>query len=196
FMALLVVVFLLQIAMGTVLFFRMDELDLRMLAIVNSALTGYQTEADLERDKALDYLQQKFTCCGGSSFSDWESNEHYNCSNVASPSSCGVPMSCCRGTRDEQCGYGVRAGTKEYTDMFAYTEGCVVALTRIFKDNVLVIAGLAFSVCFLEICCLVFSSIISKQIVCRTSSKSSNNNTNVWKSDSRSTPVHSHRYYR
>ncbi|BFZ09741.1 hypothetical protein BsWGS_12780 [Bradybaena similaris] len=196
FMLLLVTVFVMQVVMGAVLFFRMDELEDRMLAIMKSAIVNYHTDVDFERDKALDYMQRQFACCGGSSFSDWESNKHYNCSNTASLSSCAVPASCCRGTKDEQCGYGVRAGTKDYSDMFAYTEGCVVALTSIFKENVVVITALAFCVCFLEICCLVLSSIISKHIVRKTNSLTSDNYTNTRILNSKFTPSSTNRYYR
>ncbi|XP_005106041.2 tetraspanin-33 [Aplysia californica] len=164
FMVLVVVVFILQLTLGAIVFFLMEDIEARMLGVMRSVVVNYVQDSGQSDDLALDYLQREFQCCAGSSYSDWEANPHFNCSHLAL-ATCGVPSSCCRGSTDMHCGYGVREGTVEYAAMFSYTKGCIVSLMDIFKENVLAIAAIAFSVSFLQMCSLILANIVVRKIV-------------------------------
>ncbi|KAF6727254.1 Tetraspanin-15 [Oryzias melastigma] len=64
---------------------------------------------DLDFKNILDYVQQKFSCCGGDEYKDWGVNQYHFC-NGSGPLACGVPYTCCvRGKVGEVintlCGY-------------------------------------------------------------------------------------------
>ncbi|NWT24204.1 TSN15 protein, partial [Cardinalis cardinalis] len=49
---------------------------------------------DLDFKNILDFVQEKFSCCGGDEFRDWEVNQYHRC-NGSGALACGVPHSCC-----------------------------------------------------------------------------------------------------
>ncbi|NXD00992.1 TSN15 protein, partial [Certhia familiaris] len=49
---------------------------------------------DLDFKNILDFVQEKFSCCGGDEFRDWEVNRYHWC-NGSGALACGVPHSCC-----------------------------------------------------------------------------------------------------
>ncbi|NXD46451.1 TSN15 protein, partial [Copsychus sechellarum] len=49
---------------------------------------------DLDFKNILDFVQEKFSCCGGDEFRDWEVNQYHAC-NGSGALACGVPHSCC-----------------------------------------------------------------------------------------------------
>ncbi|XP_043967603.1 tetraspanin-15 isoform X1 [Gambusia affinis] len=49
---------------------------------------------DLDFKNILDYVQQKFSCCGGDEYKDWGVNQYHFC-NGTGPLACGVPYTCC-----------------------------------------------------------------------------------------------------
>ncbi|KTG43034.1 hypothetical protein cypCar_00023045 [Cyprinus carpio] len=49
---------------------------------------------DLDFKNILDYVQEKFSCCGGDEYKDWEVNQYHFC-NGTSALACGVPYTCC-----------------------------------------------------------------------------------------------------
>ncbi|XP_055890137.1 tetraspanin-33-like [Biomphalaria glabrata] len=165
FMVLVITVFVLQLVLAAVIFFLMDDIQLKMLGVLKVAVTNYERDLDEQRDIALDYLQREFSCCGGSSYSDWDANRYYNCNISAPPSRCGVPSSCCIKSRDEHCGFGIRSEKEDYMNSVIHTDGCIVSIMRIFKNNVIIIASLAFSICAVEVVCLLLANILSKYVL-------------------------------
>ncbi|XP_059166168.1 tetraspanin-5-like [Physella acuta] len=165
FMVFVIVVFVLQLVLAGVVFFMMDDIQGNMLYIVKVAVTKYERDQNIARDASIDYLQQQFQCCGGSSYSDWDANRYYNCSNVLTSSRCGVPSSCCIDNRMEDCGFQIRGSSVEDIKAYIYTEGCIVTLMKIFRNNVTIVAALAFSVCGIEILCLILANITSRYII-------------------------------
>ncbi|KAK9395338.1 tetraspanin-15-like [Crotalus adamanteus] len=94
---------------------------------------------DLDFKNILDYVQQKFSCCGGDEFSDWHVNPYHSC-NGSGPLACGVPYTCCiRKAPGEVintlCGY--RTLNQERLELVntIYVRGCIHALSFWFKDN-------------------------------------------------------------
>ncbi|XP_030580623.1 tetraspanin-15 isoform X2 [Archocentrus centrarchus] len=66
---------------------------------------------DLDFKNIMDYVQEKFKCCGGEGFKDWKVNMYHNCS-APGPLACGVPYTCCVTTKPNEvantmCGYKV-----------------------------------------------------------------------------------------
>uniref|UniRef100_A0A8C3LVG0 Tetraspanin n=1 Tax=Chrysolophus pictus TaxID=9089 RepID=A0A8C3LVG0_CHRPC len=63
---------------------------------------------DLDFKNILDFVQEKFSCCGGDEYRDWEVNLYHSC-NGSGPLACGVPYTCCirkvRQTRHRKCLY-------------------------------------------------------------------------------------------
>ncbi|KAH9488569.1 Tetraspanin-14 [Bulinus truncatus] len=165
FMVLVICVFVLQLVLAAVVFFLMDHIYVKMLDVVKGAVTNYERDLDVDRDLVLESLQREFQCCGGSSYSDWDANRYYNCNSAAPPSRCGVPSSCCVNSRQEDCGFGIRDKTDDVINVTIHTEGCIVVVMRLIKENIIGIAALAFSVCVVEIACLILANAVSKFIV-------------------------------
>ncbi|XP_068012711.1 tetraspanin-15-like isoform X4 [Melanerpes formicivorus] len=64
---------------------------------------------DLDFKNILDFVQEKFSCCGGDEYRDWEVNQYHSC-NGSGPLACGVPYTCCvrkvpAGVINTLCGY-------------------------------------------------------------------------------------------
>ncbi|XP_058676285.1 tetraspanin-15-like [Ammospiza caudacuta] len=94
---------------------------------------------DLDFKNILDFVQEKFSCCGGDEFRDWEVNQYHRC-NGSGALACGVPHSCCvRGARgavvNTLCGY--RALDKERLELLGtiHVRGCIHAVGLWLKDN-------------------------------------------------------------
>ncbi|XP_064587024.1 tetraspanin-15-like [Zonotrichia leucophrys gambelii] len=94
---------------------------------------------DLDFKNILDFVQEKFSCCGGDEFRDWEVNQYHRC-NGSGALACGVPHSCCvRGAPgavvNTLCGY--RALDKERLELLGtiHVRGCIHALGLWLKDN-------------------------------------------------------------
>ncbi|XP_068777061.1 tetraspanin-15-like isoform X4 [Struthio camelus] len=49
---------------------------------------------DLDFKNILDFVQEKFSCCGGDEYQDWRVNRYHSC-NGSGPLACGVPYTCC-----------------------------------------------------------------------------------------------------
>ncbi|XP_063214702.1 tetraspanin-15-like isoform X5 [Chroicocephalus ridibundus] len=74
---------------------------------------------DLDFKNILDFVQEKFSCCGGDEYRDWEVNQYHSC-NGSGPLACGVPYTCCiRKVHGEVintlCGYRTLDKEKEQT---------------------------------------------------------------------------------
>ncbi|XP_052520932.1 tetraspanin-15-like isoform X3 [Tympanuchus pallidicinctus] len=94
---------------------------------------------DLDFKNILDFVQEKFSCCGGDEYRDWEVNLYHSC-NGSGPLACGVPYTCCvRKVPGEVintlCGY--RTLEKERLELLdvIHVRGCIHAVGLWLKDN-------------------------------------------------------------
>ena len=89
------------------------------------ALEEYHTNDKIAH--GIDTIQEKWSCCGIESPSDWNQNEMYACGAENSTLKCGVPDSCCRvESMEEGCGLAIRGSSFTETDrkLRIYTVGC------------------------------------------------------------------------
>ncbi|XP_008942673.1 PREDICTED: tetraspanin-15-like, partial [Merops nubicus] len=94
---------------------------------------------DLDFKNILDFVQEKFSCCGGDEYRDWGVNQYHSC-NSSGPLACGVPYTCCvrkvpGGVINTLCGY--KTLEKERLELLdvIHVRGCIHAVGLWLKDN-------------------------------------------------------------
>ncbi|NXF82790.1 TSN15 protein, partial [Sclerurus mexicanus] len=116
---------------------------------------------DLDFKNILDFVQQKFSCCGGDEFRDWGVNQYHSC-NSSGPLACGVPYTCCiRKAPGEVvntlCGY--RTLNKERLELLGiiHVRGCIHAVGLWLKDNFEATLGIVCSLLLPQVVGLVMA---------------------------------------
>ncbi|XP_062995513.1 tetraspanin-15-like [Elgaria multicarinata webbii] len=111
---------------------------------------------DLDFKNILDFVQQKFSCCGGDEFRDWHVNPYHSC-NSSGPLACGVPYTCCTKKAPGEvintlCGY--RTLNRERLELVdtIHVRGCIHAVGFWLKDN--------FGATFAIVCSLLIPQAI------------------------------------
>ncbi|XP_012671315.1 tetraspanin-15 isoform X1 [Clupea harengus] len=105
---------------------------------------------DLDFKNILDYVQQKFSCCGGDEYKDWAVNQYHFC-NGTGPLACGVPYTCCVRHKvgevvNTLCGYKTLKDQREVLDEVIHVRGCIHAVNLWMGDNVGATIGLSCAV--------------------------------------------------
>lgn len=130
------------------------------------AVEKYNTNPDLRN--MIDRIQRELECCGSLSIDDWDSNPYFSCKNRESFRACGVPWSCClrKYERNRQCGYGVRLNRVQVKmGKSIHTIGCLDKGVEFFKNNLMLVAGLAIGFTLPLICGIFMSHIFVNQIL-------------------------------
>ncbi|XP_052662671.1 tetraspanin-15-like isoform X1 [Harpia harpyja] len=116
---------------------------------------------DLDFKNILDFVQEKFSCCGGDEYRDWEVNQYHSC-NGSGPLACGVPYTCCiRKVPGEVintlCGY--RTLDKERLELLnvIHVRGCIHAVGLWLKDNFEATLGIVCSLLLPQVIGLVMA---------------------------------------
>ncbi|XP_068518585.1 tetraspanin-15-like isoform X2 [Anas acuta] len=116
---------------------------------------------DLDFKNILDFVQEKFSCCGGDEYRDWEVNLYHSC-NGSGPLACGVPYTCCiRKVPGEVintlCGY--RTLDKERLELLnvIHVRGCIHAVGLWLKDNFEATLGIVCSMLLPQVVGLVMA---------------------------------------
>ncbi|XP_026718808.1 tetraspanin-15-like [Athene cunicularia] len=116
---------------------------------------------DLDFKNILDFVQEKFSCCGGDEYRDWEVNQYHSC-NSSGPLACGVPYTCCvRKVPGEVintlCGY--RTLDKERLELLSiiHVRGCIHAVGLWLKDNFEATLGIVCSLLLPQVIGLVMA---------------------------------------
>ncbi|KAM9311956.1 tetraspanin-15-like [Gastrophryne carolinensis] len=105
---------------------------------------------DLDFKNIMDFVQEKFSCCGGDEFRDWKVNPYHSC-NGTGPLSCGVPYTCCitgqdsRGVRNTLCGYQTLERERLDVAHIIHVRGCIHAVGLWLSDNFGITFGLVFA---------------------------------------------------
>ncbi|KAM4749068.1 tetraspanin-15-like [Rhinophrynus dorsalis] len=124
------------------------ENQMKKFAHANVLVGIKQYYDDLDFKNIMDFVQEKFSCCGGDDFKDWEVNPYHSC-NSTSALSCGVPYTCCitgkeaGGVKNTLCGYQTLSKERIEALHIIHVRGCIHAVGLWFNDNFGVTFGLA-----------------------------------------------------
>ncbi|XP_051496671.1 tetraspanin-15-like isoform X2 [Apus apus] len=106
-------------------------------------------------------FENKFSCCGGDEYRDWEVNQYHSC-NSSGALACGVPYTCCiRRVPGEVintlCGY--RTLEKERLELLEviHVRGCIHAVGLWLKDNFETTLGIVCSLLLPQVIGLVMA---------------------------------------
>jgi len=146
--------------------------------IKSQATSGFQAiivhyRDDPDQQNLIDWIQEGWLqCCGIQGPKDWDKNVYFNCSSeaVGSREACGVPFSCCKPKNDEiiknkQCGYDVRKPDYSHPAHKVINEkGCLSAGEEWLEGNLLVVAGIAVGIAFLQILGICFAQNLRADI--------------------------------
>ncbi|CAG5121527.1 unnamed protein product [Candidula unifasciata] len=113
-----------------------------------NAVNKYNLTAYKEQ---MDFLQQKFACCGVHRASDWENSEYWKMNHTDT-----VPTSCCNVTF-VTCNATLNSDT-------IYQEGCLDKLNSEFSQNLIYLTGTAIFLVVVQFLALLSTCIL----VCRT----------------------------
>ncbi|NXN96100.1 TSN15 protein, partial [Rhinopomastus cyanomelas] len=123
---------------------------------------------DLDFKNILDFVQKKFSCCGGDEYRDWEVNQYHSC-NGSGPLACGVPYTCCVGTVPGEvintlCGY--RTLDKERLELVGviHVRGCIHAVGLWLKDNFEATLGIVCSLLLPQVIGLVMAGLYWQEL--------------------------------
>ncbi|XP_061907506.1 tetraspanin-15 [Entelurus aequoreus] len=104
---------------------------------------------DLDFKNILDYVQEKFSCCGGDEYKDWAVNQYHFC-NGTGPLACGVPYTCCIPGKvgeviNTLCGSKAMALDKQRETLqeVIHVRGCIHAVNLWMTDNI----GITIALC-------------------------------------------------
>ncbi|XP_047437316.1 tetraspanin-15 [Mugil cephalus] len=94
---------------------------------------------DLDFKNIMDYVQQKFHCCGGETYTDWKVNMYHSCT-APGPLACAAPYTCCITTRPNEvantlCGDSMLMKEPAEAQETIYITGCSDALIIWLRDN-------------------------------------------------------------
>jgi len=164
FSAILAIIFFIQLALGVFVFVFQDKVEGFVSKKIESTIINYRDNVDLQ--SFIDGVQQNFQCCGGKDYNNWQKNLYFNCSSPGAEA-CGVPFSCCReDTLNTQCGYNIRKPSYTETDRNAiiYTRGCIEAVKEFFKENMIIIGGIAVGLALMQIMGICFANSLTADI--------------------------------
>ncbi|XP_015200006.2 tetraspanin-15 isoform X1 [Lepisosteus oculatus] len=125
---------------------------------------------DLDFKNILDFVQEKFSCCGGDEYQDWGINQYHFC-NGTGPLACGVPYTCCvrhkaaREVVNTLCGYKTLNRERVDLDGVIYVRGCIHALHLWLEDNIGASLGIGFAVGLPQIFGIILSCLFWNMLV-------------------------------
>ncbi|XP_025941037.1 tetraspanin-15-like [Apteryx rowi] len=123
---------------------------------------------DLDFKNILDFVQEKFSCCGGDEYGDWRVNRYHSC-NGSGPLACGVPYTCCvRKVPGEVpntlCGY--RTLDKERLELLEviHVRGCIHAVGLWLRDDAAAALGIACALLLPQVFGLVMARLYWRKL--------------------------------
>ncbi|XP_072521355.1 tetraspanin-15 isoform X2 [Salminus brasiliensis] len=125
---------------------------------------------DLDFKNILDYVQEKFSCCGGDEYKDWAVNQYHFC-NGTGPLACGVPYTCCIHDKEAGevvntlCGYKTLTKQREDLDDIIHVRGCIHAVNLWMGDNIGATIGICFAVGLPQLLGILLSCIFWNLLV-------------------------------
>lgn len=162
FFAMMVVVFLGQVAAGIWLYVDEDKVTEKAVA---SMATFIQEDYGLEgyeaKTKALDVLQAKFECCGSNEPADWSTSVYNDANETSTLESYMVPPSCCISNDTTTCDIGRRI-SKVILEGSIYEVGCINSILDQIYTYGLAILGVVIGFVFIELFVMTSSLILCR----------------------------------
>ncbi|XP_038834173.1 tetraspanin-33-like isoform X2 [Salvelinus namaycush] len=115
-------------------------------------------------------FSDKFSCCGGVTYTDWSQNMYFNCTtDNRSRERCSVPFSCCLLSKDEavintMCGRGMQELPFLQAGAFIHTNGCIDKLVNWIHSNLFMLGGIALGLAIPQLVGILLSQILINQI--------------------------------
>ncbi|XP_028314376.1 tetraspanin-15 isoform X2 [Gouania willdenowi] len=124
---------------------------------------------DLDFKNILDYVQQKFSCCGGDEYKDWGVNQYHFC-NGTGPLACGVPYTCCVRRKvgeviNTLCGYQTLDKQRETLHELIHVRGCIHAVNLWMGDNIGITVALCCAVGLPQLLGIILSCVFWNLLV-------------------------------
>ncbi|XP_046440911.1 tetraspanin-5-like isoform X1 [Daphnia pulex] len=172
----LAILLLLEMTAGILGFIFKDWIKQQATGGFQAFIVHYRDDPD--QQNLIDWIQEGWLqCCGIEGPKDWDRNIYFNCSSaeVGSREACGVPFSCCKPQPNEiiknkQCGYDVRKPDYNYdVAKIINDKGCLPAGEEWLERNLLIVAGVAVGVAFLQILGICFAQNLRADIFAQKS---------------------------
>lgn len=126
---------------------------------------------DLDFKNILDYMQEKFSCCGGDEYKDWGVNQYHFC-NGTGPLACGVPYTCCVRKKvgeviNTLCGYKTldQQHQRETLHELIHVRGCIHAVNLWMSDNVGITTALSCAIGLPQLLGIILSCVFWNLLV-------------------------------
>ncbi|CAH8438653.1 unnamed protein product [Schistosoma turkestanicum] len=171
--SILTLLFLTEVILCVLSFVYRESAIRKLEELIKTAfVTQYRELGFEDTTNFMDFIQQKFTCCGPKSYLDWTDNRYFSCnkSNI-SPESCGVPYSCCRHMNDINvnfintlCGFGVQTLSTAEASRLVWTTGCIDALINLIESNIVYFACGVSGVAVLQLLAILLAKTLYTQI--------------------------------
>ncbi|KPP78051.1 tetraspanin-33-like [Scleropages formosus] len=150
----LIIIFLLQLAIGVLGFIFSDKARIKVTEVINKAIVHYRDDLDLQN--LIDFGQKQ--------------NMYFNCT-LENPSQerCSVPFSCCLLRKDEaiinrKCGQGKQDLDYLEAGDFIYTNGCIDKLVNWIHSNLFLLGGIVLGLAIPQLVGILLSQILLNQI--------------------------------
>ncbi|XP_053231192.1 CD63 antigen [Podarcis raffonei] len=144
FAVLLTLIFLVEIAAAIAGYIYKDEIKTVIDKEIRAEIAVYRNNSEVKN--LLDDMQQKYSCCGASNYTDWF--------NGTTPSN--IPSSCCK-HNDTGC---KQNPTVEKINQ----EGCVTKIEAWLRKHIIIVAGVALGIAFFELLGIIFACCLMKGI--------------------------------
>jgi len=148
FGVLLILLLLAEIAGIIIAFYLKDQVEHYIGSAMDEQINEYNPNNPLNTStKNWDDLQSQLECCGSRGYWSWNASQALSRNQS-------VPDSCCH-TRILSCGYGMLKPDADRTKIF--DQGCVTAVTVVFKKALIILGAVAVAVAAVELLGIIFA---------------------------------------
>jgi hypothetical protein len=162
FMTIVIVVFIIQVAIGIIAFIFREETISAVSEQMKSALEQYVDDPVIRT--VVDKIQSTHKCCGLQDVNDWNGNRNFTCHNIFSRLSCSVPDSCCTDPEEVNCGLGVRSNTTLMEQKRIHTQGCTFRLLLWIENKLDIVGAISLGFAILHVIGLFFVYMLAVKV--------------------------------
>uniref|UniRef100_UPI00358EEAE0 CD63 antigen-like n=1 Tax=Myxine glutinosa TaxID=7769 RepID=UPI00358EEAE0 len=111
-----------------------------------------------EGEKSVDFIQQKFNCCGGQDYKDWFGSAAWVAKTPRNNDN--VPDSCCKDVK-KGCGRNIIQQSKQNE---IHTMGCIPKAVSLVKGNLMLMGSVLGGIILIELLATVFACCLMRGI--------------------------------